>query len=108
MVPAELRRELGIEPGSRLVAYTDNGRLVVESWDHLADRLQDEVARHVPPGVSLVEELIAERRMEARAEAVEMSGDDAGAHELRRSWHAEADAAREAGRPIDWYARQTK
>lgn len=108
VVPAELRRELGIEPGSSLVAYSDHGRLVIESWDHLADRLQAEVAQHVPSGVSLVDELIAERRMEGRAEAAEMAGDEAAGHEVRLAWHAEADAAAAAGRAPEWYAGQAK
>lgn len=109
VVPAELRRELGIEPGSHLVAYSDHGRLVIESWDHLADRLQAEVALGTPPGSpSMVDELIAERRMEGRAEAAELAGDEAAGHEVRLAWLAEADAAAAAGQAAEWYAGQAK
>lgn len=109
VIPAEMRRELGIEPGASLVAYVDRGRLVVESWDHLADRLQDEVAQHTAPGTaSMVDHLIAEHRMEARAEAAGETGGDDAENALRRAWYAEADAAAAVGQAAEWYAEQAR
>jgi len=109
VIPAEMRRELGIEPGASLVAYVDRGRLVVESWDHLADRLQDEVAQHTAPGTSsMVDHLIAEHRMEARAEAAGETGGDDAENALRRAWYAEADAVAAAGQAAEWYAEQAR
>jgi AbrB family looped-hinge helix DNA binding protein len=70
-IPAQLRRELGFEPGVRLVAYAEDGRLVLEDRRHLLARIQEEVARGaVAAGMegSAAEELIAERRAEAERE----------------------------------------
>lgn len=109
VIPAEMRRELGIEPGASLVAYVDRGRLVVESWDHLADRLQDEVAQHTVPGEpSMVDHVVAEHRMEARAETAGMTGGDDAENAVRREWNEEADAAAAAGRAAEWLAEQAQ
>ena len=71
-IPAPLRQQLGLVPGSRAVAYIDDGRLVIEDRGHLLARLQDEIARRaaaVEPGAgSAVDELLAERRADAAAE----------------------------------------
>lgn len=74
-IPAPLRQQLGLVPGSRAVAYIDDGRLVIEDRRHLLARLQNEVARlaeSAGTGVgSVVDELLAERRAEAAAESAE-------------------------------------
>lgn len=109
VIPAEMRRELGIEPGASLVAYVERGRLVVEDRKHLIKRLQDEVAQHTAPGTpSMVDHLIAERRMEARAESAWLTWGEEGEHAVRKAWNAEADAAKAAGRAVEWYARQAQ
>jgi len=109
VIPAEMRRELGIEPGASLVAYVERGRLVVEDRKHLLKRLQDEVAWHTEPGTpSMVDHLIAERRMEARAEAAWLTGGEEGEHAVRKAWNAEADAAEAAGHAAVWYAEQAQ
>jgi len=80
-IPAQLRREAGIQPGSALVCYVENGRVVFEDRGHLLARVQDEVlAAEAAAGHtgSAVEELIAERRAEAAREADEDSGNEAG------------------------------
>jgi len=109
VIPVELRRELGIEPGASLVAYVEHGRLVVEDRKHLVKRLQDEVAQHTAPGTpSMVDHLIAERRMESRAETASMAEGDDAEHAVRKTWQAEADAAEAAGRAATWYAEQAQ
>ncbi len=65
VVPARLRRQLGIEEGSELVALVENGALVLLTRDAIADRLHAMFA-HVEG--SLADELIAERRAEAARE----------------------------------------
>lgn len=72
-IPAPLRQQLGLVPGSRAVAYIDDGRLVIEDRRHLLARLQDEVARRAAGADtgSAVDELLAERRVEAAAEDAE-------------------------------------
>lgn len=67
VVPAPLRRSLGIEPGDVLIARAEDDRLVLERRSAVLARLR---ARYevVPPNVSLVDELIAERRRESKRE----------------------------------------
>ncbi len=73
-IPAQVRHEAGIEPGSSLVCYVEHGRVVLEDRRHLLARIQDEVlaaeqaAGHAG---SVVDELIAERRAEAAREDAE-------------------------------------
>jgi bifunctional DNA-binding transcriptional regulator/antitoxin component of YhaV-PrlF toxin-antitoxin module len=68
-IPAQLRRAAGIESGRRLVAYVEDGRVVLEEWGHLLRRVQGRVAEATAghPG-SAVDELIAERRAETTRE----------------------------------------
>ena len=70
VIPAHIRDELDIRPGQELIATVEDGRLVLETRDQILTRLQDSFTR-VSRGVSLVDELIAERREEARKEAGE-------------------------------------
>lgn len=65
VLPAELRRRLGLRQGSELLARIDGERLVLESREAVLARLQRYFA-HVPAEASLVDELLAERRAEAR------------------------------------------
>lgn len=71
VIPAELRRELGLEPGGTLMAHVEADRLVLERPQRILERLRAELQEAAPAGVSVVDELIAERREEARREAVE-------------------------------------
>jgi antitoxin PrlF len=67
VIPAEIRRALAIDIGSTLVARIDHDRLVLEKREAVLERLQSRFA-NVPVGVSLAEELMAERRAEAEHE----------------------------------------
>jgi AbrB family looped-hinge helix DNA binding protein len=67
VVPARLRRRLGIEPGDVLIARAEDERLVLEPRRAALARLQ-RLFDHIPADVSLVDELIAERREEAARE----------------------------------------
>lgn len=70
VIPAALRKALNLKPGDRLVARQEGDRLVLERREAIEKRLQDRF-RHIPPEVSMVDELIAERRAEAAKEAEE-------------------------------------
>lgn len=70
VIPAELRRELGLEPGETLMAHVESRRIVIERRDEILERLRAEV-RGTRRDTSAVDELIAERRAEARREAAE-------------------------------------
>lgn len=67
VIPAKLRKELRIEPGERLLARAEAGRLVLERREAIVARLQA-LFTHIPTEVSLADELIAERRTEAARE----------------------------------------
>lgn len=70
VIPAALRKALNLKPGDRLIARQEGERLVLERRDAVAKRLQNRFS-HIPKEVSLVDELIAERRVEAIKEAEE-------------------------------------
>jgi AbrB family looped-hinge helix DNA binding protein len=67
VVPAPLRRRLGIEAGDVLVARAQDDRLVLERRDAILARVRGRLVG-VPGEVSMVDELIAERREEAKRE----------------------------------------
>jgi AbrB family looped-hinge helix DNA binding protein len=74
VIPAELRRALGIEPGSTLIARVDDGgRLVLEDRRAVARRLRGSWGP-MPGGRSAVDELLDERRAEAALEDAELLG----------------------------------
>ncbi|MDT0498469.1 AbrB/MazE/SpoVT family DNA-binding domain-containing protein [Algiphilus sp. W345] len=70
VIPAALRKALHLNPGDRLVARQEGEALVLERREAIEKRLQDRF-RHIPKEVSLVDELIAERRAEAAKETAE-------------------------------------
>ena len=69
VVPARLRRRLGIEAGDVLLASADEDRLVLEGRQAILNRIRRRYAT-VPEDVSLTDELIAHRRHEAEREPI--------------------------------------
>jgi AbrB family looped-hinge helix DNA binding protein len=68
VLPAAVRRQLHLQPGDRLVvSVADDGTLNLVRAGDLARRLKGVLARQGPER-SLVDELLAERREEARRE----------------------------------------
>ena len=67
VIPAVLRRSLGVGEGDTLVARQERGRLVLEKPEAIKRRLLERYAR-VPAERQLVDELLAERRLEADQE----------------------------------------
>lgn len=67
VIPAPLRKRLGVDKGDTLLAHVDEGRIVLEKAESFKRRLK---ARFSILGkkVSLADELIADRRVEARRE----------------------------------------
>ena len=70
VIPANLRRSLGIEEGDRVIVRQEDERLVIEKRETIEQRLKARFA-HIPKDRSLVDELIAERREAAKKEAEE-------------------------------------
>lgn len=71
-IPAPIRRELGLEPGTPLVTYVEDGRVVLETREHLVRRIQATATADRPAGESVVDEFIAARRLEAQVEQQRM------------------------------------
>jgi AbrB family looped-hinge helix DNA binding protein len=68
VIPAAMRAALGLRDGDRIVARVVEGAIVLEPLDAAIRRARAMVARYVPPGSALVDELIAERRIAATRE----------------------------------------
>ncbi len=68
VIPADIRAALGVKDGGKLIARIEDGRLVLETVHTALAKVQAMVRQYVPEGVSLVDELIAERRAEAQRE----------------------------------------
>lgn len=67
VIPAQLRRSLGLEEADRLVARQEANRLVLEKPEQIKQRLKERFFQ-VPAERNLVDELIADRREECRRE----------------------------------------
>lgn len=68
IIPAAFRRKLGIDIGDTVVIELGEDGLHVRSLSSAVRRAQDIVRAFVPDDVSLADELIAERRIEAEHE----------------------------------------
>ena len=68
VIPAAFRRALGVEPGDAVSIRMENDELRMVSFDTETRRLREPLARYVPEGVSVVDELLKERRREVAAE----------------------------------------
>lgn len=72
VLPAAVRAELGLEPGTRMLLRTEpDGSLRLLPYRTVAERSRGMFAGLRPVGVSMVDELIAERRLEAAREDAE-------------------------------------
>jgi AbrB family looped-hinge helix DNA binding protein len=69
VIPARFRRALGIQPGDSVTIQLADGELRLATRLRGIRRAQEIVRRHVPPGASLSDELVAQRRAEAEAES---------------------------------------
>ena len=65
VIPASFRRELGIAVGDTVIVEVADGELRVRSRNAALAQARRMMRQLVPEGVSLVDELIAERRVEA-------------------------------------------
>ncbi len=72
VIPAVIRQQLGVKPGDPILMEVEDGVLRIESYPTRIARIQREVAQYIPPGVSLADELVAERHEEARREQEEI------------------------------------
>lgn len=68
VLPAELRRELGLGKGDRVVIETDGDTIVLSTPERSRRRARELFRRYVPEGRRLTDEIIADRRAEAKRE----------------------------------------
>jgi len=69
VIPAVYRKAMGVEEGGRLMARMDDGVLRLLTPEMAIRRAQEWVRKTIPPGVSLVDDLLEERRREFEREA---------------------------------------
>lgn len=65
VLPHEACNKLELGIGDTVIVEVDDDEVRLRSWKRVLREMQEYVARSVPASVSLVDELIAERRAEA-------------------------------------------
>ena len=68
VIPASFRKALGIEAGDEVILRLEDDELRMTTMERRIRAAQHMVRKYVKPGVSLVDELIADRRREAKDE----------------------------------------
>jgi AbrB family looped-hinge helix DNA binding protein len=68
VIPATLRKELGLLPGDTIVIESDGDSLLLRGYERVLQEVQESFASCQVPGTSAADELIAERRAEAADE----------------------------------------
>ena len=68
VIPAEYRQALGLHVGDAVIMRLEDGEVRITTVREAIRRAQEIVRRYIPEGVSLSDELIAERRAEAERE----------------------------------------
>lgn len=69
LLPADIRNAMGVAEGDVLSGTVKDGELRLMSRDTAIRHIQSLVRKYVPKGVSLVDDLIAERRSENARES---------------------------------------
>lgn len=68
VIPAAFRKALGIKAGEKVALRIEDDELRITTMEKRLERAQRLVRKYIKPGVSLSDELIAERRREAHRE----------------------------------------
>jgi AbrB family looped-hinge helix DNA binding protein len=68
VIPAAFRQALGINIGDEVVLRLEQNELCITTLKQRLERAQRLVRNHINPGISLADELIAERRETSRRE----------------------------------------
>jgi len=66
VIPAAVRKRLGIEIGTRVILNVEDEHATVMTAKTTRRKACERVRKYIPPGVSLNEELMAERKAEPR------------------------------------------
>lgn len=65
VIPADFRKQLGIQVGDELALHMEDGRIVVMTRRQAVQYVQEQMSSYAVPDRLLSEELLAERREEA-------------------------------------------
>ncbi len=68
VIPASFRKALGMRAGDEVVLRIEDDELRITTLKRRIERAQRRIRAYVKPGVSLADELIAERREAAKRE----------------------------------------
>lgn len=68
VIPVEVRRELGVESGGEIILERQEHGYRLTTRRQRIREAQEKMRRYIKPGTKAVEELIAERREEAKRE----------------------------------------
>jgi len=69
LIPAELRKSLGLKEQEPLMIYAQDGEIRIVSRLQAIKQMQQRLAKYRVVGVSVVDELLQERRAEAALES---------------------------------------
>jgi AbrB family looped-hinge helix DNA binding protein len=67
-IPADVRKTLGLNEGDAVIMEVVDGELRVRPYREVLARVRETLRRYVPEGVSLADELIADRRAASETE----------------------------------------
>jgi AbrB family looped-hinge helix DNA binding protein len=68
VIPAEFRKQLGLDIGDELILHLENGRMLLFTRMQAIQYVQEQLSKYETNGKLLSEEIIAERREEAKNE----------------------------------------
>lgn len=85
LIPSALRKQMGWEAGLRLTISVGKYGLQVLSQKQAIEEIQDELRKRIPPGRSIVDELIRDRREEVRRDEEEYKQSKARRQSQRRT-----------------------
>ena len=68
VIPAPYRKALGLKAGDEVILRMEDDELRITTMKRRIERAQRRIRQYVKPGVSLADELIAERREAAKRE----------------------------------------
>lgn len=66
VIPASIRKSLGLDVGAKIFLSVEGDHATLMSAKTARRKACERVCRYIPPNVSLSEELMAERKAEAR------------------------------------------
>lgn len=67
-IPAACRKYLNVKDGEEILFTLKEGEVIISPVKFMLERVRKNINKHFPSNISLVDQLIAERRKEAKNE----------------------------------------